>query len=136
MISTLIDAGPLIALFDKSDRYHERIKDFLEGYQGELITTWPVLTEALHMLGFSTRVQQGFLEWNNRGGLTVYEELNSSLKRIEELTRKYNNVPMDLADATLVVISEKRQIKNIITIDSDYYIYRTMKKEILNNIFL
>ena len=42
---------------------------------------------------------------------------------------------MDLADASLIVLSEKLKIKQIITIDSDYYIYRTIKKEMIENIF-
>ena len=57
MQSTLIDAGPLIALFDSSDSYHKRAVAFLKNSQGSFITTWPVITEVSHMLDFSIKTQ-------------------------------------------------------------------------------
>ena len=135
MKSTLIDAGPMIALFDKDDKYHNEIKNFLKKYKGNLITTWPVITEVLHMLDFNTKTQLAFLKWVHRGAAEIFETLFDKMERIIELTERYRNVPMDLADASLVVISEELGINEIITIDSDYYIYRTMKKEMLENIF-
>ena len=131
-----IDAGPLIALFDRDDKFHVSIKEFLKDFNGKLISTWPVLTEALHMLDFNVQTQLAFLRWIQRGAIEIHEPLNQHLERIIELTQKYQNVPMDLADASLVVVAESLNIKDIITIDSDYYIYRTMRKEMLNNLFL
>lgn len=57
MRSTLIDAGPLIALFDRDDQFHNAIKEFLRIYKGYLLTTWPVITEVLHMLDFNVNAQ-------------------------------------------------------------------------------
>jgi len=65
--STLIDVGPLIALFSRNDKYHDRILKFLKGYKGRLVSTWPVITETCHMLDFDVRAQMAFLEWLNRG---------------------------------------------------------------------
>lgn len=135
MENTLIDAGPIIALFDKDDKFHVRIKAFLGSYSGVLTTTWPVLTEVMYMLDFNVKVQLAFLEWIRRGGLKLYESLTTNIDRIYDLTKLYQNVPMDLADASLVVAAEALNIKKIITINSDYYVYRTMKKEILENVF-
>lgn len=135
MKSTLIDAGPMIALFDRDDRFHTAIRDFLRIFSGKLVSTWPVLTEVLHMLDFNTQVQIDFLKWIQRGAVEIYEPLNSKVNRFIELTQKYDNVPMDLADASFVIIAEETGIKEIITIDSDYYIYRTAKKEMLVNVF-
>ena len=135
MKNTLIDAGPLIALFNGKDTYHEKIVNFLEHSTDKLITSWPVIAETCHMLSFSVKAQLDFLKWCERGAVKIENAIDSELARIIELTEKYSNVPMDLADATLIVISEKMHIKEIITIDSDYYIYRTMKKEMLKNIF-
>jgi predicted nucleic acid-binding protein len=132
--SILIDAGPLIALFDRDDRYHAATKDFLKRNKFSLVTTWPVLTEVMHMLSFSTKVQLAFLEWIRRGGLQVHEPLNPGLPRIQELASKYQDVPMDLADASLVYLAEELAILEIATIDSDYYIYRTGKKKMLRNV--
>lgn len=135
MQNTLIDAGPLIALFNKNDKYHNLIKDFIKNYKGILSTTWPVITEVSHMLDFNIKTQIDFLTWIQLGAVQVEDIDNTDLKRIIELSKKYSDVPMDLADASLVVLSEKLNVKKIITIDSDYYIYRTINKEMIENIF-
>jgi len=135
MKSTLIDAGPLIALFNRNDKYHLKIKEFIKNYSDKLITTWPVITEVSHMLDFNIQTQIDFLTWIQLGAVEVQEIDNQDLTRIIELSKKYSDVPMDLADASLVVLSERLNIKEIITIDSDYYIYRTINKEMINNVF-
>ena len=136
MQSTLIDAGPLIALFDKSDSYHERAVTFLKRSQGHLITTWPVITEVSHMLDFSTTTQINFLKWINRGGLHLFDLEFQHLIRMIELTEKFTDVPMDLADATLIVASEAEGITKIASIDSDFYIYRNIRNKYLKNVFI
>lgn len=135
MKRSLIDAGPMIALFDKDDQYHTKIMDLIESYQGELFTTWPVVTETVYMLDFNQAVQIDFLTWIKRGAVEIIDLNNSDLARIIELAKKYSDVPMDLADATLIVASEELNIKNIISIDSDFYIYRNIREEYLRNIF-
>lgn len=136
MPSTLVDAGPLIALFDKSDQYHKRAVDFLKKSQYSLISTWPVITEATHMLDFSVRAQINFLQWINRGGLHIFDLEFAHLIRIIALSEKFKDVPMDLADATLIVTSEARGIHSIATIDSDFYVYRTIRNKYLKNVFI
>jgi len=133
--NTLIDASPIIALFNKNDKYHEKIKDFLKTYSGILTTSWSVITEVSHMLSFNINTQIDFLKWIKLGGIQVENIDLYDLERIIKLSEKYSDVPMDLADASLVVISEKKNIKEIITIDSDYYLYRTIDKEMIINIF-
>ncbi len=136
MKSILIDAGPLIALFDKSDTYHAQSIEFLKNYKGTLLTTWPVVTETSHMLAFSVRTQISLLQWINRGGLHLVETEFSSISRLIELCNTFEDVPMDLADATLIVAAEEHNIKEIATIDSDFYIYRDVRKRYLKNIFI
>ena len=135
MQNTLIDAGPIIALFNKNDKYHKKIKNFLKKYDGKLTSTWPVVTEVSHMLDFNVQTQIDFLTWIQLGGVNIEAIENEDIGRIIELSMKYSDLPMDLADASLVVLSEKLKIKEIITIDSDYYVYRTINKEMIENIF-
>jgi len=132
--SILIDAGPIIALFNKKDKYHKTVINFLKNYRGKLIATWPVITEVTHMLDFNVEAQLAFLEWVKRGGIEIYDIKIDKLERIIEITKKYRNVPMDLADVSLIIVSEEEGIKEIITIDNDYYIYRTIDKEMIRNI--
>jgi predicted nucleic acid-binding protein len=132
--NTLTDAGPLIALFDKDDKYHKAVLDALSHTQTALVTTWPVITETCHMLDFSTDAQLDFLEWASQGGLHIHELSGTDLERIIVLTKKYRDRPMDLADASLIITSEKLGIKQVISIDSDFNIYRRADKKPLENI--
>ena len=136
MIKTLIDAGPLIALFDKDDTYHKAVIKFMSSFKGLLVTTWPVITEVLHMLDFNVNTQLDFLKWIEKGGLTIQSFSQEEVSRLIDLSQKYSNVPMDFADATLILISELKNIKQIITLDSDFYIYKNIRKEFLENIFI
>jgi len=134
MQKILIDSGPIIALFDANDKYHKEVKTFLKTFHGELITSWAVLTEVSHMLDFNLNVQLDFLKWVELGGLKVYDIGQKELSNIIEMMQKYTNVPMDLADATLMYIAHKEKISDIVSIDSDFDIYRTLKSGFLNNV--
>jgi len=134
--SILIDAGPLIGLFDRSDKYHLKAVRFIKEFKGELWTTWPVITEVSHMLDFNVKTQLAFLEWIERGGLKIFSLEQRHLLRIITLTEKFSDVPMDLADASLIVASESTSFKEIASIDSDFYNYRDIRKKYLQNIFL
>jgi predicted nucleic acid-binding protein len=135
MKNTLIDAGPMIALFNSDDKYHPKIMGFLKTYKGILTTTWSVVTEVCYMLRYNTNVQIDFLRWIDKGGIKIEDIGELDIRRIIELSQKYSDIPMDLADASLIIIAERLKVKDIITIDSDYYIYRNINKEMLTNIF-
>lgn len=135
MKNILIDAGPIIALFRKNDRYHNTALNFIKKYEGKLITTWSVITEVMHELG-RPDVQEKFLLWIERGGIEIAVQGRQEISGLLNLIRKYSDIPMDLADATLMLYAEETGITDIATIDSDFHIYRTPKKEYLRNIFL
>lgn len=136
MKNIIVDAGPLIALFDNDDKYHNSVIKFLKTFNGQLITTWPVITEVTHLLSFNVNVQIDFLEWLKREAVTIINLENIHLGRIIQLSKKYSDVPMDLADSSLIVIAELTDITDIITIDSDHNIYKTKNKKSLNNLLL
>ena len=69
MRSILIDAGPLIALFDRSDAHHDGVREFIRDLHAQLVTTWPVVTEVSYMLDFDVRAQVDFLRWISSDGL-------------------------------------------------------------------
>lgn len=134
MISSLIDAGPIIALFNKRDHWHERILNFISKEDYILYTTWPVLAEVSHMLSFSVKAQANVLEWVDRGGLKMISLDLKDVSRLNALMKKYSDVPMDLADASLIISGEKLAMNTIITIDSDFYIYKNIRNQYLQNI--
>ena len=130
----LIDSGPIIALFDSSDKYHSKVLQFIKNYNGKLVTSWAVLTEVSHILDFNLNVQLDFLKWVELGGVEVYNIERTELSSLIDMMTKYTNVPMDLADATLMYIAHKESIKKIVSIDSDFDIYRTLKSEFVHNL--
>lgn len=132
MQKTLVDSGPLIALFDASDKFHNDVVEFMANFKGELLTTWAVITEVSYMLSFNLTVQIDFLKWLERGGLNIYEISQDEVLNIRVMMEKYIDVPMDLADSSLVYVACKEQIKQVISIDSDFDIYRVCGSEFEN----
>lgn len=135
MRSIVVDAGPLIALFDKDDAHQVAVRALLRETAGRLITTWPVLTETSHMLDFDHRAQLDFYRWLAAGGVLVHDIPQEALARIIELVEKYGDRPIDLADATLVVAAEALGIQEIVSIDRDFEIYRIAGRARFANLY-
>ena len=134
MNQTLADAGPLIALFDKDDANHQRVMSFMKDYRGQLITTWPVITEVMHMLNFNHQVPADFMKWVSLGGLQIFPLDQSHLPRLLKLIETYYELPSDLADTSLIVAAESTGVRKVLTIDSDFYVYRTSDGRYLENV--
>ncbi len=134
MKSTLIDAGPIIALFDGSDQYHQQVLRFMEGFEGSLISSWPVVTEVCYMLDFNKNTQLNFLDWIIEGGIEIFNIEQSYIIGIRNRMDKYSNLPADLADASLLEIAEARNLDSIITLDNDFDVYRINGKRSLTNV--
>lgn len=124
MKKILIDSGPLIALFDSSDRFHHKSLEFIRVNKYPLVTTIASITEALHLLDFNRNAQIDFLEWLSKGGVEIHHIQNSDFHRLKELTEKYRDLPMDFTDSCLVCLAEKLSINTIATIDRDFTVYR------------
>jgi uncharacterized protein len=123
---TLCDAGPLIALIDASDKNHQACVAALPTLSGPLLTTWPCLTEAMYLLGQygGHRDQEKLWHLVEQGTLSLYLNSEAQWPRMRELMGQYKNVPMDLADASLVAAAEELGLRRIFTTDSDFYVYR------------
>jgi uncharacterized protein len=130
----LADSGPLIALFHEKDKYHKKVIQTIEKNDFLLTTTWPVLTEVFYFLSSHKGKTHLFLEWIERGGLEIHSLFLSDLDYIKNRILKYSDVPMDLADASLMCIAERESIYKIISIDSDFEIYRLNHGKYLENV--
>jgi predicted nucleic acid-binding protein len=125
----LIDTGPIVALFDKDDRYHTLCVEILKEIKERLISTWPVLTECFYLLNFSWEVQDSLWLFIQRGGMEIYPLEKELLIRCRELMKQYRDLPMDLADATLVTLADALGASKIFTLDhKDFSIYRLKQK--------
>ena len=122
----LVDAGPLIAIIDDRDDDHIRCVDALRGIAGTLRTTWPVLTEAMHL---SWRrgdwpAQQRLWQLVERHQIDMVATNDDTIRNVAELMQRYRDAPMDLADATLVEAAELTGDRIILTLDSHFHAYR------------
>ncbi len=116
----LVDAGPLIALFNRRDRWHTEARAFFGEFRGTLVTTWPVLAEAGHFIG---RKLPDLLDLVEAGRISIVETAGAT-PRIAALLRTYADLPMDLADATLVVAAELLGFADVLTLDRHFHAYR------------
>lgn len=123
---TLVDAGPLVAILDRNDVGHRRCVGALSELVGPMLTTWPAFTEAMHLIGArgGWRSQDKLWRLVLRNDLHIEAIDAPGLKRASELMQRYRDLPMDLADATLVVLAEARKVSRIFTLDKDFRVYR------------
>lgn len=124
MKKILIDSGPLIALFDSSDKFHNKAINFVKSNEFPLLTSIASITEALHLLDFNRNAQIDLLEWVYRGGVEICNIDNGDFGGIRDLTDKYRDLPMDFADSCLVYLAEQFKLDTVATIDRDFTIYR------------
>lgn len=123
---TLTDAGPLVALIDADEADHEVCRLVLAGLRLPLLTTWPAFIEAMYLLSRAGgwAGQEALWKLALSGRLDIAELSSSALERSSRLMAKYADLPMDLADATLVALAEERGDRRVFTLDSDFSIYR------------
>ena len=119
----LVDSGGLVAIANARDRLHRPVLAVLSEFFGELITTWPAVTETCHIvpahLGAALVEKLSGPRWRILG-------MEGAAPRIAELLRKYADRPMDLTDASMIWASEQTGTLRILTADrSDFEIYRT-----------
>ncbi len=131
----IIDSGPMIALFDNSDKYHQLALAFIKrAGNATLVTNIAVITEVTHLLDFSFAAQRDFLQWAERA-LAVDQQTISDWPRVLWLLEKYQDLPADFADASLVALCERLNCFNVASVDSDFTIYRARKNQIFDNQF-
>ncbi|ODS32356.1 MAG: nucleic-acid-binding protein contains PIN domain protein [Candidatus Scalindua rubra] len=129
----IIDTGPLVALFDRDDQYHKTCKKTFLSISEPLITTWPILTEVMYLLNFSSLAQELCFEFIVSGGLDISSENSKHINRIYQLMKKYNDLPIDFADASLVALAEERNITTVFTLDRKHFrIYKPKHRKAFN----
>jgi len=125
---TLTDSGPLVALLDQDEPDHAKCVEQLQVLRAPMLTTWPAFTEAMYLVGegLGWRGQDALWRILRRGDLRIVETGASTVDRMERLMSKYRDVPMDLADASLVAVAEERRLTQVFTLDGDFRIYRLL----------
>ena len=129
MTSAIVDTGPIVALLNSADAHHDWTRDVLGSIEPPLVTCEPVVSEACFLLRRIDGGQDAVLELIERGIIIVDFSLRTELPTIRKLMQKYASVPMSLADACLVRMSELDTKAKVITLDSDFKIYRRNRRQ-------
>jgi predicted nucleic acid-binding protein len=125
----LVDAGAMIALLDRSDAHHAACVGALDGLRAPLLTVWPALTEAMHLLADVARAPRALLNLIDDGGIELTALEGSDVGRIAELMEKYADLSMDFADAALVRAAERTGVSRILTFDKHFAVYRLPRRQ-------
>lgn len=121
----LVDAGPLAAIVNANDQYHVVCTAAAKIIPPPTGTVWPVLSEVMYLLAGMPRAQEAVWEMIARGKLQLLPLGADDIPRIRELMTKYSNRPMDLADAALIRVAERENIRQFFTVDrKDFSVYR------------
>ena len=129
-----LDSGPLFALFNARQRRHRDSVNLFRNPPGPFLTTWPVLTEVTYLLRAERSAQRAFLIWT-ACTLDIDTETTQDLPRIVEIMEKYDDLPADFADASLLALCERRGIERVASFDQDFAVYRTKSRKRLKNVF-
>ena len=125
LVPTLADAGPLIALIDEDDPHHRACEEALLILTPPLLTTWPVIAEAMYRLAKVGGVKAQKRLWSFiHDDLLLIAELNAERRQLaDQYMTKYADLPCDLADSTLLALAETTLARRVYTIDGDFRIY-------------
>jgi uncharacterized protein len=133
----IADTGFWLALANSADRFHEAAARALERLREPLICTWPVMTETCHLLAtrLGVEAELAFIRSATEGAFTIFAVESGHLPRVEELMRKYRDLPMDLADASLVLLAEELGTGRIFSTDQrDFAAYRWKSRKPFRNL--
>jgi len=114
----LVDTGPIVAYLDAADNEHTRVAERLDRFSGRLATTGAVVTEAMYFVSSTALGPRRLAEFVVDSGMQVFDLAQpAELRAAAALMERYSDTPMDYADATLVLLAQALQIREIVTLD-------------------
>ncbi len=130
----LIDSGILLSYYQQQEPLHQAVVAFFDQNAAQLITSPICIAEVLWLLGAPSdprvlTAQNHLLGAVSRGGIEAINLLPEDYARIAELNQRYADLPGDIADLTLVTLSERLEIAEILSLDSDFDVYRRFRRE-------
>ncbi|MBA3563591.1 MAG: PIN domain-containing protein [Gammaproteobacteria bacterium] len=134
----IADTGFWLALANRKDLHYATAKLRLSQLKEGLVTTWPVMTETCHLLlhRLGGDAQRRFVRSYSLGAFEVFDLESGHARRIEAYMRKYADLPMDLADASLVILAEHLGHGRILSTDErDFRTYRFKSRRPFENLF-
>ncbi len=118
-----------MSLLDRSQAQHNEFVAFFDTWESPVVSTDAVLTEATHLLGRARGGRRACVDFFLAGGAALVPTTTAALRRAAELLDQYDNLPMDYADATLVVLAEELDTDLVFTTDRrDFGVYRIKRR--------
>ncbi|MGO8792972.1 MAG: type II toxin-antitoxin system VapC family toxin [Terriglobia bacterium] len=124
MKPVLVDTGVIVALVDRSERYHLRCAAMMEGFERPLVTCEAVIAESSYLLRGLPGASEVVLQNVERGVFQIPFQLSRSAAPVRTIMRKYRDLPADFADACLIHLAEELNTEDILTLDGDFRLYR------------
>jgi predicted nucleic acid-binding protein len=118
--SALLDTGALVAVINRRDRFHSEITELLRSYDGRFLTTWPVIAEACSFM--PDRLQKRVLDWIASAKVELVS-IDDGLDAMRSIMGEYSDLPCDFADASLVYVATKTQVREIWSLDRDFQVF-------------
>lgn len=134
MKNVIVDTGPLVAFLNRRDDFHGWVCETLGTIEAPLVTCEAVISEACFLLRSTKGGADAILDLVARGIVQVPFRLAAELPSIRKLMARYANVPMSLADACLVRMTELDTRAAVLTLDSDFRVYRRNRRNVVPTI--
>jgi len=131
METVIVDAGPLVAYLSNNDQDHKWVEEKFGQFRLPLQTCDAVLSEACFLLQGTHCGTRQLLAMIERGLVEPNFDLRAEFAAVAELMRRYENVPMSVADACLVRMSELHREAVVFTLDSDFRVYRRFRRQVI-----
>jgi len=127
--AAIADTGPLVAFFDRAERHHAWAAERVRELAAPLLVCEPVLAEAMYLLAGLPKAQDALFGLLANGALRVAFHVEEHVPALRALQRKYRDRPMSLADACIVRMAELFERHQVLTLDSDFSVYRKHARE-------
>jgi len=124
MRAAIVDTGPLIAFLDRAERHHRWVAERIEELEAPLLVCEPVLAEAMYLLAPFPKAQDALFGLLENGALSIAFRVEEHVPALRKLHQKYRDRPMSLADACIVRMAEIHERHAVLTLDSDFSVYR------------
>ena len=134
-MKTIADSGVIVAYLDKRDEHHLWTFEQMKTLPAPYLVCEAVITESCFLLSHLHNGEKNVLAMLKAGFLEINFSLSNEIEAVGDLMQKYENVPMSLADACLVRMSEITDNSKVFTLDSDFHIYRKNGKQKIDLIF-
>jgi uncharacterized protein len=124
MAVAILDAGPLVAFFDRAEQHHRWVTERIDGLDAPLLLCEPVLAEAMYLLSRQSEVKDKVLAFIQNGAFNIAFQVDEHIAALRKLLKRYRDVPMSLADGCVVRMAEIYDGCAVLTLDSDFFAYR------------